>query len=268
MPRRLRLREAITIALAALISSPQSEASPWPREKSRLFVSTKANYFAATGAAALPGATAPAQFERFDSDLFVEYGLGRRVTLNAKVVYGQAEFFDGFERKRVDGFAEFEGGVQYAIFRRRADALAVKATGVTPTRFENGGRPGVVSDGVDAEVRVLYGRNLFNRPIKAYATGEAAYRRRFGDGADQARADIVLGLEPTRRILALIEAQSRLSLRNEASGGADYDVLIVQPSIVWRAKRRWSLQAGASLEVAGRNLDRGSGYFLALWSEF
>lgn len=268
MARSRRLCRSIAPAIAAACFSLCAEASPWPREQGRLFVSAKANYFESTGAAPLPEAPAAARFERFDSDLYLEYGLSRRITLAAKVVYGEAEFFDGFERRRVDGFAEFESGVQYAILHGGADALSVKVSAATPTRFENGGRPGVVSDGIDAEIRALYGRTLMSRPVKAFATVEAAYRRRFGDGADQARADLLLGIEPGRRLLALLEAQSRRSMRNEEPGGADYDVLIAQPSIVWRATRRFALQAGASLEIAGRNLDRGSGYFLALWSEF
>jgi hypothetical protein len=174
MTRCIRLSATLIAMLSALPVGPAVDASPWPRERGRLFVSTKANYFSATGDAPFPGAAAPPRFERFDSDVYLEYGLVRRVTLDAKIVYGAASFFDGFETKNVDGFAEIEGGVRYAVFRREADALAVKIAAVTPTRFENGGRPGLVSDGVDAEIRALYGRTLLERPFKLFATAEAA----------------------------------------------------------------------------------------------
>lgn len=251
-----------------LATAPGAEASPWPRDKGRLFVATKANFFASTGEEALPLALEPPRFERFDSDFYGEYGLSKRLTLGTKVVYGHATFFDGFTRTSVDGVAEIEASLQYAVFRGSHDALSVKVTGITPTRFEEGGRPGVFSDGVDAELRALYGRTLLDGPFKIYVTAEAAYRRRFGDGADQARADVLVGLEPTERVLILLEAQSRFSLRNEDPGGADYDVLLLQPSLVWRAARRWAIQAGATHETAGRNLDRGTGFFLSLWTEF
>ncbi len=265
----VRARVAVLgLALGVLCALGTAGASPWPREPGRLFVSTKANYFTTAGGAPLPGAVDPPRFERIDSDVYGEFGLGSGVTLGAKIVYGDASFYDGFKTESVAGFAEIEGSVQYTAMRNREDALSFKLTGATPTRFEEGGRPGVFSDGVDLEARALYGRDLFAGPFKLYATAEAAFRRRFGDGADQLRADILIGAEPMSRLLLLLEAQSRFSLRNEDPGGADYDVLIVQPSAVFKVSRRFAAQAGAMREVAGRNLLRGDGFFLALWTEF
>ncbi len=247
---------------------PNADASPWPRDKGRLFVATKANTFKSTSAETPPGAAGAPFFRRIDGDVYAEYGLFRNVTLGAKVVYGDATFHDGFSESQVSGVAEIEGSLQYTIFNGKGGALSVKATGITPTRFEQGGRPGVFSDGVDAELRALYGRNLLGEPVKVYATAEAAYRRRFGAGADQLRGDALVGIEPFSRLLILLEAQSRFSLRNERPGGADYDVLILQPSLVLRQRRRWAVQGGVSYEAAGRNLDRGIGYFISLWTEF
>ena len=265
--RRVFGRIALIVSALALSIGP-AVASPWPRGKDRLFIATKTNYFRSTSDETPAGAGGRPFFQRFDGDLYAEYGLFRDLTLGAKVVYGNATFYDGFFESHVDGVAEIEASVQYAIFNGRAGALSVKATGITPTRFEEGGRPGVFSDGLDAELRILYGRTLIEEPFKVYASAEAGYRRRFGDGADQVRGDLLVGLQPIRQALVLLEAQSRMSLRNEAPGGADYDVVILQPSLVYRAARRWSVQGGVSYEAAGRNLQRGVGYFIALWTEF
>ena len=243
-------------------------ASPWAREKGRLFLSSRANYFVSTGDAPLPEATEPPRFERIDSDVYAEFGLNSRLSVGGKVIYGNAAFFDGFSTASVSGFAEIEGHIQHTILRSRRHALSVKLAAATPTRFENGGRPGVFSDGVDAELRALYGRNMIRRPVKIYASVEAGYRRRFGDGADQIRADALIGVEPLKSVLVLAEVLSRTSVRNESPGGADYDVLILQPSAVWRFSKRMGVQAGLTHEAVGRNLVRGDGYFLALWTEF
>lgn len=259
---------ASLLATALISTATAAAASPWPREEGRLFIAAKTNYFKSTGDEAPVGGGGAPVFERFDGDVYAEYGLLHGVTLGAKIVYGHARFYDGFFESQVDGIAEIEASVQYAVLNGQQGALSVKATGITPTRFEQGGRPGVFSDGIDAELRVLYGRGLISEPFKVYATAEAGYRRRFGDGADQIRGDVLLGLEPNRRLLVLIEAQSRFSLRNEKPGGADYDVLILQPSLVWRQGQRWSVQAGVSYEAASRNLERGAGYFVSLWAEF
>jgi hypothetical protein len=253
---------------AVLLAVGAAHASAWPREKGRLFLSTKSNYFTAQADAPLPGAIDPPRYERVDGDIYVEYGLFKDLTLGGKVIYGYATFFDGFKSESVNGVAEAEASVQYTIFRNRVDSFGVRLTGATPTRFENGGRPGVFSDGFDAELRAIYGRTLFARPFKAYAEIGAGYRRRFGEGADQIRADALLGVEPFRRMLLLLEAQSKISMRNEDFGGANYDVIVFQPSAVWRMTRRFALQAGFTWEAAGRNLDLGQGYFLSLWTEF
>jgi hypothetical protein len=244
---------AVLLSAAALsfMTIPNAMASPWPREKGRLFLSTRGAYFSADGDSSLAGALDRPRFERVDSEVYAEYGLTRKATLAAKVVYSDATYFDGFDARGASGFSEIE--ISASTF---------------PAGLEDGSRPGDFGEDIDAELRVLYGRDLALKPFKIYATAETAYRRRFGDGADQGRADLLLGLEPFKRTLILLEAQSRWSLGNEEPGGADYDVVALQPSFVWRQTKRWAVQIGLTHEAAARNLDRGTGYFLALWSEF
>jgi hypothetical protein len=262
---------AVLLSAAALsfMTIPNAMASPWPREKGRLFLSTRGAYFSADGDSSLAGALDRPRFERVDSEVYAEYGLTRKATLAAKVVYSDATYFDGFDARGASGFSEIEVGAQHGILRRTGQSLAVKISASTfPAGLEDGSRPGDFGEDIDAELRVLYGRDLALKPFKIYATAETAYRRRFGDGADQGRADLLLGLEPFKRTLILLEAQSRWSLGNEEPGGADYDVVALQPSFVWRQTKRWAVQIGLTHEAAARNLDRGTGYFLALWSEF
>ncbi|MEM6539226.1 MAG: hypothetical protein AAF668_16035, partial [Pseudomonadota bacterium] len=59
-----------------------------------------------------------------------------------------------------------------------------------------------------------------------------------------------------------------LSVRNETPGGADFDIVKIQPSLVWRFSPSLSVRAGGLFEIAGRNLSLGRGAFIALWTEF
>lgn len=254
-------------ALAAAAAGP-AQASAWGRAAGELYVSSRAGYFRASADAPRAPGLAAARFERFDSDTYTEYGLSRALTIGGKAVYGTSIFFDGTTTSAASGFSEFEGFLQIDALHSGRGVLSVKLSGAAPTSFRTGARPELVNDGVDLDARILYGRNLALHPVKIFASVETGYRKRFGEAADQIRADALIGVEPSRRLLMLVEVQSTTSLRNESPGGADYDVLKIQPSAVWRVSRRYWLQAGMTHETAGRNLLLGNMYFIGLWSVF
>lgn len=264
--RAFSLFAALVLAARAMLAT--AEASPWIRDKGRLFISTRTDYFIAEADEAAMAGAGPVRFERYDSDTYLEFGLTPSLMIGAKAVYGTSTYFDGTTLSQASGFSEIEGFVQRALWRNARQTLSVKLAGAAPASFVGGPRPDLQRDSADVELRALYGRNLSFSPFKLYATAEAGYRRRFGAGADELRADLLLGAEPARAALILCEVLVVKSLRNEDPGGADYDVVKIQPSLVWRAGRRWSLQAGLAHEPAGRNLLLGDAYFVALWTTF
>ena len=77
-----------------------------------------------------------------------------------------------------------------------------------------------------------------------------------------------IGVEPTKRMLILVEGQSILSLKNETEGFADFDLYKGQASIVWRAGRTWSIVGGARKEFKTRNIVPGAAVFVGVWSIF
>src|SRR5690606_4149672 len=107
-----------------------------------------------------------------------------------------------------------------------------------------------VDEGADVELAGLYGRNVIFEPVKVFAAAEVGYRKRFGDSADVLRSHTTVGVEPGRHWVFLVESFSTLSLRNEDFGGADYDIVKIQPSLIYRFNRRWAVQAGMNEEVA------------------
>ncbi|HXI87036.1 MAG TPA: hypothetical protein VNH64_06225 [Parvularculaceae bacterium] len=262
-----RRSRAVLFVFALLTAAPGAAASPWTRDPGRLFVSTRTDYFLAHGEPVFPNAPAR-RFSRYDQDAYVEYGIARSTMLGAKVVYGTSTYSDGLTTATASGFSEVEGFVQRQVWRTERDAFAVKITLALPTEFATTPRPDLRRDGADLEIRALYGRNLIAAPVKAYASAEVAYRRRFGAASDQARADFLIGVEPSRRVLILLEALSTKAIGPAASGGGDYDIVKLQPSFVWRLARRWAFQAGLTHEAAGRNLILGDAWFAGLWTSF
>lgn len=262
---RLGLFCATLLTLAA--ATHPVAASPWGRNAGELFVSNKSNYFIATSAAPDPLTQDALRFERIDADLYVEWGAGWGLTAGGKAIFGTSTFFDGVSTTSATGVVEFEGFLQGLLSKSEHDALSLRVASAKPTRFQSGSRPDLASDGVDAEVRVLYGRDLILRPIKVFATVETGYRRRFGPGADQIRADTLIGLERGRNLF-LVEALTTKSVGAALAGGTRYDLVRLQATAVRRLGKRTSLQIGVAREAAGRGVLRGDGVFVGFWAEF
>jgi len=269
----LSTSRALLLALFLFLTVVQAfsvaSASPWPRGDNHLFVSSRANYFRATDDfLSFTSGDTNDQFQRFETDTYLEFGLTDKVTLGGKLVYGTSTISNQFESRSASGFSEIEAFVQHQLWSGQRDVGALSIIGALPSRFETGVRPGIEGDGGAVEARFLYGRDLVSGPQKVFAGIEAGYRKRFGGAADQGRIDITFGFEPSQKILFLVQSFNTLSVRNENNDGADFDVFKAAPSLIWRGGKRWSVQGGVIHEYAGRNLSRGTTYFVGLWTVF
>lgn len=261
------MRGALAALCAWICSATVANASPWARDQGEAFLISQARYFTTS-----PQDEDIRRFERLESDLYLEFGLTSAVTLGAKAVYGTSWLTRNGAVETISGFSEVGGFGQYELRRTAADAFSLRLSVIAPSDLGAGVRQGLQSDGVDVETAALYGRNLSSGPVKTFLALNAGYRKRFGDAADQLRAQATLGAEPGERWLLLADIFVERSLRNATDGGADFDIIKVQPSIVYRfgegPKRRWAAQAGMTEEIAGRNLSLGRAAFVSLWSAF
>ena len=245
--------------LAVIISATSAQASPWGQAQGDIFVVSRIDYFLAKDDLV--------RFERMDSNTYVEIGLPYDFTVGGKVLYGRSWFNEEFGRSSASGISELEGFVQKTVYEGDWDVFSLRLAGAKPAELDTGVRPEFAGIGPDVEARALYGKTFRDHPLKVFAGGEVAYRKRFSEGADQARADFTLGVEPTQKFLFLLDVYTIFSLRNEDPGGGDFDVVKIQPSAVYRVGR-WGIQAGVNHETAGRNILEGTTYFLGLRARF
>lgn len=253
----------IAIAVAAGFVWP-AHASPWARVDGELLIISQTKYFYADLTSQDPRG---ARFESIDSDTHIEFGLTDNITIGGKAIYSTSWLTNIRGTVSDGGFSEIEGYAQYQIARTDRHAASVKLSAGKPAAFQPSVREGT-DEGADVELAALYGRNVIFEPVKIFAAAEAGYRKRFGDAADVMRGHATIGVEPDAHWVFLVESFSTLSLRNEDFGGADYDIVKIQPSVVYKFNRRWAVQAGMNEEVAGRNLALGRTYFIGLWSAF
>lgn len=188
--------------------------------------------------------------------------------VGGKAFYGSSWLTRGDVVEQASGLSEIEGFAQYQISKNAFHVGTVKLALGAPSDSRPGVRPSLQSDGVDMELSRLYGRTLTFDPVSSFFAVEIGYRKPFSESAEQIRFLTTTGVEPSDRLAFLIDTYSVKPLGNERPGGADVDVVKIQPSAIWRLGRRFSLQAGPSGEVAGRNIDLGPTYFLGVWTQF
>ncbi|MEM9015345.1 MAG: hypothetical protein AAGB02_09620 [Pseudomonadota bacterium] len=253
---------AIFLLISFAASAGNASASAWGRNSGDVLIITKSAYFSAP-MERVDGRDD--RFRRLDGETYIEVGVAPRVTVGGKVVYGASwTDTDG----AASGFSEIQAFSQYRFIHTEKSAAAFRFAGVRPSQFTGGVRPSLQSDGFDVEGAVLYGRTLRSAKPKLFLATEAGFRKRLSDSADQVRSQITIGVEPNRRFLFLLDARAETSLRNAENLGADYDVVKINPSVVWRIKPRWRVQFGFEEEFAGRNLALGRTFSVGLWSEF
>ena len=261
--RAIRAVAASTVVwIAGVAMAGEALASPWTRPQGDVFVETRVDAFRADA----PGGS---RFERLDFGAYAEWGVAADTMVGGKLICGMSRSAGAGFLFEAAGIVEIEGFVQRTISDGPSGTIALRGAVARPAGIDAGARPELAADGVDLEIRALYGRTLRDGPgLRIFSAAEAAFRKRTGAAADQIRIDWLLGLEPTERLIVLAETQTTLSLRNEDLSGADFDVVRLQPSVVWRASDRLALRAGGLIEVAARGLTKGRGVFIGVWSEF
>ncbi len=208
------------------------------------------------------------EYHSLDNSTHLEFGLSDSITIGGKAIYGTYWLTNQLGAFTGTGFSEIEASAQYQFAGANRNAASVKLSAGKSAAHQPNVPRRLGEGGADIEIAGLYGRNLTSGPVKTFAAFETGYRKRLGDSADVIRSQVTFGVEPSKRLVFLIEGYSTLSVRNEKGAGADYDLVRIQPSILYRFNSRWAIQAGASEDVLSRNISPGRTYFLGLWSAF
>ena len=268
----LNLVIAASLFVLAALGATTASASPWARAQGEGLVISQTSYFTSRQDASSDGEIVSQRFERFETDLYLEYGLTSSITIGGKAVYGASRLNRGGTIENASGVSEYGGFAQYQVLRNDRDAASIRIGASSASSLDDGARAGTANDGVDADIAFLYGRNFNIAPFGVFAAADVGYRRRFGDAADQIRLQADLGAKPGKRWMILVQSFGEFSLSNETDGGADFDIVKINPSVVRRfgdpEKGRWSLQIGYSEEIAGRNVALGRRAFLSIWTAF
>ena len=256
----LRRASAFLCAAWALTIASGAQAGAWMRAPGEVFASARAGYFVSDGDGR--------RYRKADIDLYAEVGVLERLTVGGQAVIGEIENRTHLGAERRTGTTLLEAFVQSRIFERGQTTVSMRTLASWPTVNDDVNRLALRDDGYDLENRLLIGHSFTALGREAFVDIQSGYRSRFGPAADEVRADATFGVKAHERVLLLMQSLNTIGVGNEDPGGATYDVYKLQPSLVWKARRGVSLQSGALIEVAGRNVPPGTGGFVGVWLEF
>ncbi|TBN54589.1 hypothetical protein EYR15_06070 [Hansschlegelia quercus] len=191
--------------LAALISSSAlAGAYTLPRGEVKLFVSGLMTdgdrYFDTTGRRQPRG-----RYTKYDTPVFVEYGVRDGVTLFGSTELEKISAEDGGRHER-QGLGRSELGARIRLFNEGPWIASAQGSVVVAGARAKEGVAAIGETDDQVDVRGLIQRSFEAFGIAGFADFEAGYRWRSKAPADEVRLDATVGLRVAPRWLALVQS--------------------------------------------------------------
>ena len=190
--------------------------------------------------------------------LYTEYGLTKRLTLQAKA--GVTRGHDRFVA--YDGRGPIELGLRYAVVRTDRSVVSFYLGAAKDGVGRNAGYAAPGRGDAVLEARLLAGTSRDWRGRHVFGDLQVARLKRSGL-ADETRLDATLGLRPAKSWLLL--AQTYAGKADSRPVGSRW---IKSELSVVRDLGDWSVQAGWRQTLAGRETPADRGVVLAVWRRF
>ncbi len=214
-------------------------------------------------------------FFKQESRVYAEIGLLKNLMFVGQAGYQSIDFKGAGSDVDFAGFDETKLGLQYQVRRRPGLAASVQASyvidgGLDDPRLNLGGR----NDEVEA--RALYGRSkniTADAPQKwiwFYDVQAAARYDLKTDIISRWQVDLTAGIKPTEKWMGLAQVYASQTTEQSINQFTTPDVKQVKGelSLAYKIRPKRYIQLGATQTLAGRNIVKETGYFVALWQEF
>lgn len=202
-----------------------------------------------------------AGYGKWELQPYVEYGLTKKLTVGGSV-YLQRTTQAGSSNH---GIADPEFFARAMLWKGERQLVSIQPLIKLPSRFEHpDSNPRGGSKSTDAELSLLYGRNLSWLSDRDYADLRIGYRWRSQDLSPQYRADAAVGLNPTGSwfvipAVRLIQAAEVDATVFQQNGDLDYDLLKAELTVAYELSGGDWVQATYFDHLSGRQTGDGHG---------
>ena len=215
------------------------------------------------------------RFIKNELNLYVEYGLFKRLTLIGNFFLDALTFENRFGRQNNFGPADQEVGLRYQLFERIPQSLQL--TVKIPGPYYVNVQPALGNGQTDVELAYYIGSSYKVFERWGFVDAGAGFRLRTGAPADELRWYVTAGLHLTDWLeIYYLEASGIHGLGNDQPQyvgnnillTTDFDLIKIGGSLLVHPARHWTIQAGPYFSVAGRATGGGGGFKVAIWREF
>ncbi len=207
-------------------------------------------------------------FSKFESALFIEYGLTQHWTLVARPAAQTVRLRTGDTIDEAQGYAASELSLRRALPGRGPWVFAAQAGLFIPGNVENGFDKPLGESGLDWEARLLAGRPLRVGGRQGFTDLQMAWRQRSRGSGNEVRIDTTLGVTLSRHVQVHLQGFTLIGRPPSRPGLRTVDSFKGQASAIWFFQDGQGLQLSFSRALAGRNVVRDSGITLGWWRRF
>lgn len=264
------IRHLLTM-LCCCSLAPTAYAGAWLQPKGQGQFISQATYYSATQYYDFEGERKKqARFRKLELQPYVEYGLTDQLTIGGSA-YAQTLSQSGTHNR---GIADPEIFARTRVWHNETETISIQPLIKFPSRFSHDTSPRGGSKSTDAELSVLYGRNLHIVSNRDWMDSRTGYRMRNKGLSDQWRSDVALGLGVTDAltIIPALRSTVPISMTETAiyseNGDLDYALVKAELGAMYAVSDKQWLQAALSKDVYGIQTGAGTGISIGYGQKF
>ncbi len=264
----IRAASRLLLATGCLALPEMAFAGAWTWDEGKGQISTALTATSAT--AAFDGdrnlGSRP-RYNKTELQALIEYGVTKEFTMMLTPALQHVDIAAPVDAKRTGlGFSEFGG--RYRIWEAKDWVVSGQAVIRVPGTFDTVNPAAIGNNGVETDLRALFGWSFKIGAWPAFLNLEVAQRFRTNGPPDEVRADGTLGVQFLPKWLALVQVYNVISEGARPPVFPSYDYSKFQFSVAHELSKQWTLQLGAVSTISGRNALQENGVVFGAWYRF